>query len=78
MHIVAAVNLALSAALWLTLISALLYSQGRAFRDAHLITYGVPWDRGALAYWGMVVGVQGFYSSVLLPTVTIAMWFMLV
>ncbi|RQT95183.1 hypothetical protein DF146_19170 [Burkholderia cenocepacia] len=26
----------------------------------------------------MVVGVQGFYSSVLLPTVAIAMWFMLV
>ncbi|WP_096645221.1 hypothetical protein [Burkholderia ubonensis] len=82
-HIVAAVNLALSAALWLTIISALLYSQGRAFRDAYLITYGVdaellPWDRGALAYWGMVVGVQGFYSSVLLPTVAIAMWFMLV
>ncbi|RSB89492.1 hypothetical protein EGT47_12325 [Burkholderia cenocepacia] len=26
----------------------------------------------------MVVGTQGFYSSVLLPTVAIAMWFMLV
>ncbi|WP_157632986.1 hypothetical protein [Burkholderia ubonensis] len=82
-HIVAAINLALSAALWLAITNALLYSQGRAYRDAYLITYGVdaellPWDRGALAYWGMVVGTQGFLRSVLLPTVAISMWVVLV
>jgi len=81
-HVTGAVNLVLSAALWLAIISALLYSQGRAFRDAYLITYGVdaellPWDRGALAYWGMVVGTQGFLKSVLVPTVAIAMCFLL-
>ncbi|AOI68748.1 hypothetical protein WI29_18045 [Burkholderia ubonensis] len=75
--------MALSAALWLAVTSALLYSQGRAYRDAYLITYGVdaellPWDRGALAYWGMVVGAQGFLKSVLLPTVAISMWVVLV
>lgn len=78
-HVASAINLALSAALWIAVSSALLYSQGRAYRDAYLITYGVdaellPWDRGALSYWGMVVGVQGFFESVLLPTVAISMW----
>lgn len=82
-HVASAINLALSAALWIAVSSALLYSQGRAYRDAYLITYGVdaellPWDRGALSYWGMVVGVQGFFESVLLPTVAISMWFVLV
>lgn len=81
-HVAGAVNLGLSAALWLAMVSALLYSQGRAFRDAYLMTYGadaelLPWDRGALAYWGMVVGAQGFFRSVLLPTVAIVIWFLL-
>lgn len=81
-HIVAAVNLALSAAVWVALSSALLYSQGRAYRDAYLIAYGadaelLPWDRGVVAYWGLVVGTQGFLTSVLFPIVAIVMWFLL-
>lgn len=70
---VGAVNLALSATVWLAISGALLYSQGRAYRDAFLIGYGLnpeifPWDRGAVAYWGMLVGVQGFFARFFMPS----------
>ncbi|KWO61110.1 hypothetical protein [Burkholderia territorii] len=73
-----AINLALSASLWLTICSALLYDQGRAYRDAYLIGYGLrpellPWDRGAIAYWGMLVGAEGFFASLLVQGAAVAL-----
>ncbi|MDI9678675.1 hypothetical protein [Burkholderia cenocepacia] len=66
-------NLALSATVWLAISGALLYSQGRAYRDAFLIGYGLnpemlPWDRGAVAYWAMLVGVQRFFARFFMPS----------
>lgn len=70
-------NLALSATVWLAVLGGLLYSQGRTYRNAYLSTVGVPpslfaWDRGAIAYVGMDVGIHGFFPRLFINAALLA------
>lgn len=69
----AMLNLVLSAGIWLASFAGFFYCEGRAYRDAYLIAYGVypallPWDRNEVVYFGFNVGFGDVFALLLFPT----------
>lgn len=70
----AALGLAANASLWIAVFAGLFFSEGHAYRDAYLFTYGLyppmfPWDHGDMVYFGVNVGFPNLLTAIFFPSV---------